>query len=148
MLFRSKADNIPPNLGGAIIDAIFAGPDVPYPSLWLNSAVNRCRVLKRDDKFFQSSQRLCTAVIKACLNRIIRRSSSSEKEFEPMLDLANENTAYRLGRLFALLERIQESANPNLNATIRDRDYGAASSTPVAVFTTLLRLKKIGRAHV
>ena len=58
-----------------------------------------------------------------------------------MLDLANENTAYRLGRLFALLERIQESANPNLNATIRDRYYGAASSTPVAVFTTLLRLK-------
>ena len=138
---QNKADNIPPNLGGAIIDAIFAGPDVPYPSLWLNSAVNRCRVLKRDDKFFQSSQRLCTAVIKACLNRIIRRSSSSEKEFEPMLDLANENTAYRLGRLFALLERIQESANPNLNATIRDRYYGAASSTPVAVFTTLLRLK-------
>ena len=28
-----------------------------------------------------------------------------------------------------------------LNATIRDRYYGAASSTPVAVFTTLLRLK-------
>ena len=39
------------------------------------------------------------------------------------------------------LEKIQEEASPGLNATIRDRYYGAASSTPVAVFTTLLRLK-------
>ena len=58
-----------------------------------------------------------------------------------MLDTENSNTAYRLGRLFATLEKIQEEASPNLNATIRDRYYGAASSTPVAVFTTLLRLK-------
>ena len=59
-----------------------------------------------------------------------------------MLDLKNTHTAYRLGRLFAVLERAQEIANPGINATIRDRFYGAASSTPVAVFTTLLRLEK------
>ena len=58
-----------------------------------------------------------------------------------MLDLANINPGYRMGRLFAVLEKIQEEASPGLNATIRDRYYGAASSTPVAVFTTLLRLK-------
>lgn len=58
-----------------------------------------------------------------------------------MLDLDNTSPAYRLGRLFATLEKIQEEANPGLNATIRDRYYGAASSTPVSVFTTLLRLK-------
>lgn len=58
-----------------------------------------------------------------------------------MLDLANHNPGYRMGRLFAALEKIQEEASPGLNATIRDRYYGAASSTPVAVFTTLLRLK-------
>ena len=58
-----------------------------------------------------------------------------------MLDLANNNPGYRMGRLFAVLEKIQEEASPGLNATIRDRYYGAASSTPVAVFTTLLRLK-------
>ena len=58
-----------------------------------------------------------------------------------MLDLSNPNPAYRMGRLFAALEKIQEEASPSLNATIRDRYYGAASSTPVAVFTTLLRLK-------
>lgn len=61
-----------------------------------------------------------------------------------MLDLSNTSPSYRLGRLFAVLERIQEAAAGGagkLNATIRDRYYGAASSTPVAVFTTLLRLK-------
>ena len=138
---QGKADNIPPNLGGAVIDAVFAGADVPYPSLWLNMAINRSRILKPSDSYFLSNLRLCTAVIKACLNRNIRRHSSTEKEFLPMLDPANDNTAYRLGRLFSVLERIQESASPNLNATIRDRYYGAASSTPIAVFTTLLRLK-------
>lgn len=130
---QSKADNIPPNLGGGIVDAILAGPDAPYPSLWLNAAVNRCRA-EREVSYYRA------AAIKACLNRSIRRLKQ-EKEFQPMLDLDNTNAAYRLGRLFAVLEKIQEEASPGLNATIRDRYYGAASSTPVAVFTTLLRLK-------
>ena len=58
-----------------------------------------------------------------------------------MLDPSNTNPAYLLGRLFATLEKIQEEASPGLNATIRDRYYSAASSTPVAVFATWLRLK-------
>ena len=58
-----------------------------------------------------------------------------------MLDLNNLNAGYRLGRLFSALEKVQEEANPGINATIRERYYGAASSTPVTVFTTLLRLK-------
>ena len=61
-----------------------------------------------------------------------------------MLDLTNTNPGYRMGRLFAVLELIQEysAGGPGkLNSTIRDRYYGAASSTPVVVFTTLLRLK-------
>jgi len=136
---QGKADNIPPNLGGAVMDAVLGGPTAPYPALWLNAAVNRCRAE-------QSVTYLRAAAIKACLNRSIRRQQqasnpSPEKEFLPMLDLTNVNAAYRLGRLFSALEKIQEEASPGLNATIRDRYYGAASSTPVAVFTTLLRLK-------
>ena len=57
------------------------------------------------------------------------------------LDPTNTNPGYRLGRLFAVLERIQERANPGINATIRDRFYGAASGTPVTVFGNLMRLK-------
>jgi CRISPR-associated protein Csd1 len=134
-------ERVPPNLGGAIVDAVFAGPDVPYPSLWLNAAVGRCRA-EQNVNYYRA------AAIKACLNRQIRRSSVTptnnpppEKEFRPMLDLTNPSPVYRMGRLFAALEKVQEEASPGLNATIRDRYYGAASSTPVAVFTTLLRLK-------
>jgi CRISPR-associated protein Csd1 len=130
-----KADNIPPNLGGAVVDAILEGPNAPYPALLLNAAVNRCR-----------AERAVTypraAVIKACANRLIRQhTQTQEGEIKKMLDISNPNAAYRLGRLFAALEKIQEEASPGINATIRDRYYGAASSTPVTVFTSLLRLK-------
>jgi len=130
---QGKADNIPPNLGGDIMRAILSGS--PFPATWLNAAVQRCRAE-------QTVTYLRAAAIKACLNRSRRSPDSSFiQEFSDMLDLANPNAAYRLGRLFAVLEKIQEEANPGLNATIRERYYGAASSTPVAVFTTLLRLK-------
>ncbi len=131
---QGKADNIPPNLGGVVVDAILAGPNAPYPALWLNAAVGRCRA-ERNVNYLRA------AAIKACINRHIRFRQSTEKEFLPMLDPDNQHTAYRLGRLFAVLEKAQEEASPGLNATIRDRYYGAASSTPVTVFTTLLRLK-------
>lgn len=137
---QSKADNIPPNLGGAIVNTIFAGANALYPAQWLNAAVIRCRAE-------QTVNHPRAAAIKACLNRQIRRAATlgaarlTEKEFLPMLDPGSTNSAYRLGRLFATLEKIQEEASPGLNATIRDRYYGAASSSPVSVFTTLLRLK-------
>lgn len=57
------------------------------------------------------------------------------------LDESNTNIGYRIGRLFAALEKIQQEANPGINATIRDRFYGAASGTPVTVFGNLMRLK-------
>lgn len=130
---QGKADNIPPNLGSDIMRAILAGS--PFPATWLNAAVQRCRAE-------QNVVYLRAAAIKACLNRSRRSPDSSfVQEFSDMLDLTNTHAAYRLGRLFAVLEKIQEEANPSLNATIRERYYGAASSTPVAVFTTLLRLK-------
>lgn len=130
---QGKADNIPPNLGGDIMRAILSGS--PFPATWLNAAVLRCRAE-------QNVTYLRAAAIKASLNRLQRfqPNQSLDKELSDMLDLENTSPAYRLGRLFAALERIQEKAiNPN--TTIRERYYGAASSSPVSVFTTLLRLK-------
>jgi CRISPR-associated protein Csd1 len=130
---QGKADNVPPNLGGDLMRAILTGG--PFPALWLNAAVQRCRA-ERHVNYLRA------ASIKACLNRQIRfQNPVSEEVYRPMLDLQNPNAGYRLGRLFATLEKIQEEASPGLNATIRERYFGAASSTPVAVFTTLLRLK-------
>jgi CRISPR-associated protein Csd1 len=129
---QGKADNIPPSLGGDLIRSIFTG--APYPSTWLNAAVQRCRAE-------QQVTYMRAATIKAYLNRSPIASDSQPREIQPMLDIESPSTAYRLGRLFATLEKIQEEASPGLNATIRERYYGAASSTPVAVFTTLMRLK-------
>ena len=55
------------------------------------------------------------------------------------LDRDNANPGYRLGRLFAVLESAQRAALPGLNATIRDRYFGAASATPATVFPLLIR---------
>ena len=129
---QGKADNIPPNLGGEVMRGILEG--LPYPATLLNAAVQRCRAEQQ-----VSYPR--AAAIKGWLNRDARRRHLPQEEFSPMLDPDHPSAAYRLGRLFATLEKIQEEASPGLNATIRDRYYGAASATPVAVFTTLLRLK-------
>lgn len=135
---QDKADNIPPRLAGDLMRSILSG--TAYPATWLSAAVQRCRAE-------QQVTYLRAATIKACLNRQTttsqpkQTSTNNPAEIKPMLDVNNPSAAYRLGRLFATLERIQETASPGLNATIRERYYGAASSTPVAVFTTLMRLK-------
>lgn len=54
-------------------------------------------------------------------------------------DQSNTNIGYRLGSLFAVLERIQGDVSPGLNTTIRDSYFGSASSTPAAVLPTLMR---------
>ena len=134
---QGKADNIPPNLAGEVMRSILAG--TPYPRTLLSSAVGRSRAEQSKDHGPVPYAR--AAILKACLNREIRAGRIEGKEVTVGLDLSNENVGYRLGRLFAVLEKAQEEANPGINATIRDRYYGAASSTPASVFPTLMRLK-------
>jgi CRISPR-associated protein Csd1 len=133
---QGKVDNVPPRLGGEWIRAILEG--LPYPALLLNAAVNRCKA-EQDVPYLRA------AVLKAWLNRDHRRRHpelpTDHSHFKEILDMEHPDVPYRLGRLFAVLERIQQQAMPGINATICDRYYGAASTTPVAVFTTLLRLK-------
>jgi CRISPR-associated protein Csd1 len=128
-----KAENIRPNLAGAVMQAVLSG--TVYPRELLGAAVQRCRAE-------QQVTYARAALIKACLVREARRGvpSTSTTEVGVSLDPNNPNTAYRLGRLFAVLERAQEAANPGLNATIRERYFGAASTTPVTVFPRLLKL--------
>jgi CRISPR-associated protein Csd1 len=135
---QGKAENIPPNLGGDTMRAILSG--LPYPETLLLSALRRIRA-ERQVSYPRA------ALIKACINRKTRGAnpagdSAPEEELHVSLDLANTNAGYRLGRLFAALEKVQEEASPGLNATIRDRFYGAASSTPVTVFSNLMKLNK------
>ena len=53
----------------------------------------------------------------------------------------SKNVAYTLGREFAVLEAIQEDANPGINATIKDRYFNAACATPASIFPILFKLK-------
>ncbi len=122
-----KAENIPPNLGGDVMRSIIE--NLPYPQTLLAGAIRRIRA-EQEVTYPRA------AIIKACINRY-----SEKEELTVSLDANNMNTAYRLGRLFAVLERIQERASPGINATIRDRYYDAASSTPVTVFSNVLKLK-------
>ena len=131
-----KLDNVPPRLAGEWMRAILEG--LPYPVTLLNAAVVRC-------KAEQEVSTLRAAVLKAWLNREHRRAyplaTADHQQFKEELDMQQTDAPYLLGRLFAVLERIQQQAQPGINATIRDRYYGAASTNPVSVFTTLLRLK-------
>ncbi len=129
---QGKSENIPPNLAGEFMRAILAG--IPYPQTLLQATVRRIRA-EREVTYPRA------ALIKACLNRQARYSPSHEKEITVSLDESNMNPGYRIGSLFATLEKIQEESSPALNATIRDRFYGAASSSPVTVFANLMKLK-------
>jgi len=130
---QSKADNITPNLAGDTIRSILEG--LPYPKTLLSAAVRRNRA-EQEVTYYRA------ALIKACINRSTRfKNTNIKEELKMSLDENNTNIGYRLGRLFATLEKIQQEANPGINTTIRDRFYGAASGTPVAVFGNLMRLK-------
>lgn len=129
-----KLDNVPARLAGEWMRAILEG--LPYPVTLLQAAVIR-------SKAEQEVTYLRAALIKAWLNRDHRRRHPTDSipQFKEELDMDQTDPAYRLGCLFAVLERIQQQAQPGINATIRDRYFGAASTNPVTVFTTLLRLK-------
>lgn len=127
----SKMENVPPNLPGTVLTSILDG--TAYPRSLLQQCIRRVRAERK-------VTRERAGILKACLNR--QQTYSNQKEvLSVSLDRSNSNVAYRLGRLFAVLEKAQEEASPGINSTIRDRYYGAASSSPVAVFPQLLKLK-------
>lgn len=127
-----KSENIPPNLAGDWMRTILTG--AKYPETLFQSALRRIHA-ERNVSYERA------AIIKACLNRKKRLQNQTEKEITVSLDAANINPGYRIGRLFAVLEKIQEEASPGINATIRDRYYSSASGTPSSVFPILMRMK-------
>lgn len=140
---QGKVDNLSPTLAGDWMRAILE--DLPYPPALLIAAVNRCRAEQATRQFGGNVPYLRAAILKSCINRDHRRRRGLPGDHQLIreeLDMDQTDTAYRLGRLFATLERVQSRAQPGINTTIRDRYYGAASSTPAAVFPTLLRLEK------
>lgn len=88
------------------------------------------------------------AIIKAYLLRNDTQQNRMEALTVKLNDDCND-LPYVLGRLFSVLEDIQQQANPGINTTIKDRYFSSASATPAVVFPVLLNLaekhqKKLG----
>lgn len=128
---RAKSDDVPPQLVGELMRAILT--NTRYPNSLLANMVMRMRT---DGDI--SGVRV--AICKAVLARNARIQSSKEEEILVSLNRQSTEPGYLLGRLFAVLESAQRAAlGGAVNATIRDRYYGAASATPASIFPVLLR---------
>jgi CRISPR-associated protein Csd1 len=129
MLLRQtgrESKDIPPNLSGALMRSILHG--APYPDLLATSVINRIRA-DRDINYLRAS------ILKAWLIRIPNTNYDIPMTYQS----DKPDPAYRLGALFALLEKTQQDALGDVNAGIRDRFYSSASATPASVFPRLMR---------
>ena len=132
LVLDGKAENLPPDLIANVTQSALVNRPLP---------VSLLQIALRRNKAEQKITYGRAALIKAYLNRAIRSGSlKNTKELSMSLDRERNDIGYVLGRLFAVLEKTQSEANPSLNATIGDRYFGSASSTPIAVFGTLMRL--------
>lgn len=129
---RHERANILPTMPAAIMRAIMDG--TPFPTTLAQSVLRRIRA-EQNVSYHQA------ALLKAFLNRNSRSTQSKEEEMTVGLDESNTNIGYNLGRLFAVLEKVQTEALGDINAPIRERYYASASATPVTCFPLLMRLK-------
>ena len=128
--FQGKMENVPSNMIPAMVYSIFNG--TLFPSSVFGHIMERIRAERNPSG-------VRAAFVKAYLNRKYRNTKGAE--IQVSLDKNNMDTSYRLGRLLAVLQKLQEEANPGLNTTLMDRFYSSMSSTPASVLPTLLRLK-------
>ena len=129
-------ENCPQNISEATLKSILEG--VPYPETLYQACMRRL-ISETDDieKHKRKVSKTRISILKAFLNRKINNNSNNKK-IEAMLDKENTNQGYLCGRLFAVLDKIQEEANNQ--HSIRERYMNSASSTPAAVFSTILNL--------
>jgi len=110
------------------------------PDDLLARAVRRCVVgTARQDGTREHVTRERAALIKLIFTTQERLPMSEMKSLslDPEFD-RKDREAYACGRLLAELESIQRAALGRINATITDRYYGSASSTPASVFGMLV----------
>jgi CRISPR-associated protein Csd1 len=131
-----KRENVPPNLAGEWMRSILTGRR--YPQTLLATVLMR---LRADGNVTA----LRVGILKALLIRNYHR------EVPVALDLKNVDKGYLLGRLFAVYEYVQSAAlGSRVNATIKDKFYGAAAAQPRKVFSLLDKgsanhLSKVGK---
>ena len=126
-------EKVDASLMAEIFKAIIYGK--PYPDYLLSTLLMR---IKTD----RNINRVRAGAVKACINRKTKFAGKKE-DLELALDKNNVNQAYLCGRLFAVLEKIQQSASPSkLNRTIKDAYFSSAASKPALIFPKLLTLSQ------
>ena len=142
-------DTAPPDLEEEILYPAINGS--PLPQKVLETVVRRVRTdSDTDTQHFIKINDTRAGLIKVCLNR---KTNKEEEKITMALNVQNKNTAYLCGRLFAVLEKIQQnslSEEPNkdkddrhkLNKTIKDSYFSSACATPAVVFAKLIRLSQ------
>lgn len=127
----SKSSTFATNLVQSIVESILSGN--PYPMTLQQACINRITQER-------TVSELRAGILKGCINRKARIYKQL-KELDMALDKQNDNIAYLAGRLFAVLEQIQQaSLGKGVNATIRDRFYASASTRPNMVMGRLIAL--------
>ena len=134
---QNSRDKSPaPDLAGEVLRAVLT--DTRYPATLLNGVVLRIRAERE-------VTRGKAAILKAYYRKLQEAGSREnpdipEEVLQVSLNPDANNIPYTLGRLFSVLEVIQESANPGLNATIKDKYFNSAAATPAVIFPVLTNL--------
>lgn len=129
---KSKDKKPQPNMAASVFEAILSGKRYPE-SLYSNVMI---RIRAEQGRITRGR----AAIIRACLIRNHGKQWMKEGTFVGLNEQCKD-AAYVLGREFAVLEAIQEDANPGINATIKDRYFNSACATPASVFPILQKLK-------
>lgn len=130
-----------PLLAGSVFRAILE--NTPYPAALYNSIINRVRA-DQDEKYFKKINYARAAILKAYLLRKYRSQPNHPIQEVLVMSLNEQSNhpAYVLGRLFAVLEKVQQEAVGDVNASIKDRYFTSACASPASVFPILLRLSQ------
>ncbi len=142
-IYRIKRELVPPKskdnkvnsaMMARMLEAVLC--HAKYPYALFDTMVRRIKIDASDENVRFNEVR--AGILKACINR--NYTKKKEEEITVGLNTENQNQAYLCGRLFAVLEKLQQEALGNLNRTIKDAYFASASSTPVLVFPKLLCL--------
>lgn len=134
---KSSKEKVPSPLTAALFEAILKG--TRYPDELLSTVITRVKTDSDEEKnHFIKLNDTRAGLIKGCINR-----KQNKEEIKMSLDLENKNQAYLCGRLFAVLEKIQQDASGGgLNRTIKDSYFASACSKPSTVFPKLYKLSQ------
>ncbi|WP_441561115.1 type I-C CRISPR-associated protein Cas8c/Csd1 [Colibacter massiliensis] len=136
---HSKAKAASPLLAGAVMRSILSG--LPYPAALYQAILGRVKADQDKEGEKKKDNTYKITVIKVAIIKAYLMHNYHEEEVTTVaLNEESKNIPYVLGRLFAVLEHLQETANPNINSTIKNRYFNSACTSPNVVFPVLLKL--------